>query len=765
MSFLFLLAALTAFPTLDGYNPVWTSQSKNAAESMPLGGGDVGANVWVENGEILIYLQRSGTFDENNAFLKQGRVRVRLEPNPFASGQPFRQELKLRSGCIEIQGADTVVHGWVEVHRPIVHIDIESKRPVSAFAQYESWRTADRELPDNGSRFGCFGWDAYPGKVFSYRDTVEHLGNAVVWYHRNRNDKLIFDAEAKQQGLEAVRERLWNPLRDLTFGGMLMGAGFVADGQASGRYLLTDFAAWKLRSAKPAGRHSLSLYFHTAQAPSVKAWRSALEKLAAAKSPAPAEAWRKNGAWWEDYWRRSWLLVRPNKPDSADPVWQLGRNYQLFRYMLASNAYGDFPTKFNGGLFTVDPHLSDAKREFNPDWRAWGGGSFAGQNQRLVYWPMLTSGDFDMMPPQFDTYRRGLGNATLLVKHYWGHGGARFAEQVNQYALPIAAAYGWPGSDRRPRPADLETGVQVNRAVGNHFESQLEFAYMILRYFAFSGRDIALYMPFIEESVRFYDEHYQYRARQRTGSPLDVNGRLIIHPSQALETYANATNPVSVIAGLKAVLAAMLALPEKYATEDKKRQWRAVLERVPPLPIKDGIVQPAESYTGPQNVEMPQFYPLFPFNLSGLGQPDLDLYINTWKKVPWTKGQLLHTSWHQNGIFLARMGLTGEAADYAMRKMRDSDRRFPAFWGPGHDWVPDHNWGGSGMINLQEMLMQTDDRAIRLFPAWPNDWDVDFRLHAPQNTVVRCLYRNGEVVSLEVTPPSRTKDVQVMRRQ
>ncbi len=38
------------------------------------------------------------------------------------------------------------------------------------------------------------------------------------------------------------------------------------------------------------------------------------------------------------------------------------------------------------------------------------------------------------------------------------------------------------------------------------------------------------------------------------------------------------------------------------------------------------------------------------------------------------------------------------------------------FWGPGYDWTPDHNWGGSGMIGLQEMLLQTNGNLILLFP-------------------------------------------------
>lgn len=72
--------------------------------------------------------------------------------------------------------------------------------------------------------------------------------------------------------------------------------------------------------------------------------------------------------------------------------------------MLGCNAYGSVPTKFNGGLFTFDPCHVDEKQSFTPDYRKWGGGTMTAQNQRLVYWPMLKSGDFDMMPSQFDFY-------------------------------------------------------------------------------------------------------------------------------------------------------------------------------------------------------------------------------------------------------------------------------------------------------------------------------------------------------------------------
>jgi hypothetical protein len=759
----------------DRYNVVWETQSKDSSESMPVGGGDIGLNVWIEDGYLLFYMARSGTFDENNEFLKLGRVRVKLTPNPFASDAVFRQELKLRDGYVEItgknpDGVSAVVKVWVEVFRPVVHVDVSSDRDVSVAAYYEGWRSKRRELPDDGknSRFGCFGYDAYTGKVYTYPDVYEQSDKAVLWYHRSKNDRLIFDVAVKQQDLEALKSKMWNPLKDLTFGGMMVGTDMISDGVSEGKYVLTKYKGWKLRSIRAGKSHELKVFLHKSHTETLEKWKEQLNKLAES-GPNSREAFEKNVQWWRRFWDRSYIIVKPDDPDEGDKAWQIGRNYQLFRYMLGCNAYGEYPTKFNGGLFTYDPSLVLDRRKHSPDWRAWGGGSFTAQNQRLIYWPMLKSGDFDMMKPQFEFYRRALGNATLRVKEYWGHDGCCFAEQLANYGLPIPAAYGWadPNSGRH-RPPSFERGVQVNGAVGYHYEAQLEFSFMILKYFEYTGGDISEYMSFIERSVRFFDEHYQYRCRQLTGEPLDANGHLVIYPSTSCESYNDAKNPSDLIAGLRACLGMMLKLPERYVSADDKTYWRGMLERVPPFAIKvvDGrrIMQPAHSWGRYQNCEIPQFYPLFPFEIYGVKSPDIGMFVDTWRYGDWVPLAKSHISWHQNGIFFARMGLTDEAAEYNIRKLEDSGRRFAAFWGPGHDWVPDHNWGGSGMIGLQEMIIQTEGRKIYLFAAWPKDWDVEFRLHAPFETIVEGTLRRGEVENLKVTPKSRRKDVEILLR-
>jgi len=64
---------------------------------------------------------------------------------------------------------------------------------------------------------------------------------------------------------------------------------------------------------------------------------------------------------------------------------------------------------------------------------------------------------------------------------------------------------------------------------------------------------------------------------------------------------------------------------------------------------------------------------------------------------------------------------------------------------------------------VQAMLIQTDGRKIFLLPAWPRDWDVDFKVHAPYRTVIEGQVRHGQLIQLKVTPSPRQKDIEIMR--
>jgi len=660
---------------------------------------------------------------------------------------------------------------WVEVARPIVHLEIESGEPVTVEATYESWRTETMELPDDDSKHGrramvMISYDDYPGKVYLYKDEIFPAKHLVRFYHRVDNEKDNFNFQITQQGLDSVRDKMVNPLENLIWGGALVGDNFVLSCETKGKYATTPFRGWKYVSKTPSRSHRVRVCLHTDQVEKLDTWDAALQKLIDLSPKEDHDAWKKNLKWWSDFWNRSYLIINSGR-DEKDCGWRLGRNYQLFRYMLASNVSGREPSLFNGGLFTFDPFYVKTKgveirkddTGFVPDHRQWGTGLTA-QNQRLLYWPMLKTGDFDMMLPCFEFYRNTLPNAKARVEESWHHDGCSFGEQLTITGLPGSAMYGFVEGGGRSRPQDYEMGVQDNGAVGRLYESQLEFSWMILQYYHFTGKDISPYIPFIEQSVIFYDEHYRFRCKQLTGKELDANGKLAIYPSNTLEGYEDARNPTSVIAGLRRVLTELNNLPEKYSSADKKTRWQSILAILPEMPSdeKDGkkYLKTAANYKQPSD-HCPAMYPLYPYELYGLGLPELNVMKQTFLSMG--KNRFGAIAWQQGNIHAAKLGDTALARELNVKKMDNGPYRFPSFWDANIDWAPDHNWGGSGMIGMQEMLMQTHGGKIRLMPAWPSDWDVDFKLHAPYKTTVEAKIRSGKTTFLKVIPKERRNDI------
>lgn len=729
-------------------NVVWTSQSHNSAESMPVGGGDIGLNLWVENGEVYLYLSRSGTFDENNTLLKLGRIKLQFSPNPFA-GQSFKQELVLKDGYARLSGANGKIKSeikvWADVFKPIVHIEIQSSAKIRTSANYESWRFEDRITKGKENNQNSYKW-APQGIVKILKDEIAFKQNRIQFYHQNKAET-VFDVAVRQQGLEDRKTELFNPLKNLVFGGSMQGNDMVAAGNYNGTYLSTPFKAWTLKSKKPTTVEHLTITLQTSKTTAIDNWKNELNTLvqSAKNDQLPSIKW------WNNYWDKSFIYIHAKE----EAVNQSAKNYQLFRYMLGCNAFGKYPTKFNGGLFTFDPQLTDTALKYTPDFRNWGGGTHTAQNQRLVYWPMLKSGDFDMMIPQFDFYLNLLRNAEIRTEASWGHKGASFTEQLENFGLPNPAEYGWK------RPADFNKGMEYNAWLEYEWDTVLEFCMMILETERYDKRNIEKYLPLIESSLTFFREHYTYLAKQRGAKSLDGDGHLVLYPGSGAETYKMAYNSTSTIAALKTVLQRLIEWPG--LTENKRNEWTAMLKTIPDINFRSfqghTTIAPAKLWERINNVESPQLYPVYPWGIYGIGKPDLDTAINTFKYDTDVLKFRSHVGWKQDNIFAARLGLSEEAARLTTLKLKDSERRFPAFWGPGFDWAPDHNWGGSGMIGLQEMLLQANGKQIYLFPAWPKDWDVHFKLHAPYQTTVEGTLKDGKLISLKVLPESRKKDI------
>jgi hypothetical protein len=46
------------------------------------------------------------------------------------------------------------------------------------------------------------------------------------------------------------------------------------------------------------------------------------------------------------------------------------------------------------------------------------------------------------------------------------------------------------------------------------------------------------------------------------------------------------------------------------------------------------------------------------------------------------------------------------------------------------------------------------DPIIHLFPAWPDDWDADFKLLCRGNFIITSSFRNGKVINLQILSQS-----------
>ncbi|MGC9942137.1 MAG: DUF5703 domain-containing protein [Verrucomicrobiota bacterium] len=719
----------------------WTSLGMDENDSMPIGNGDLAANVWTEqNGDLVILVAKADAWTEWGKLVKPGRVRLKLSPNPFTGATNFTQTLHLEDGSIEIKSGANLVRVRVDANHPVIRITASLDQPTTMQASLELWRTAD---PDKG---GMFELGGHPISIVSAADTVlPGQPGQIAWCHFDPDS--VYPIVLEQEHLASLLDKYLDPFRHRCFGAVLTGTGLVS---------VNDHA---LASSVPRKYLQCDLIALTeTNVNSWEAWYSDIEALAkqiGAESPQRLQA--AHDRWWNEFWNRSWIHVA----GTADAE-KVSQGYIMQRYMLAASSRGAFPVKFNGGLFTVghdlNSHHESNDRHHDPDYRAWGN-SYWNQNNRLLYWPLIATGDFDLLKPWFNLYLNALPLAKDRTRLYFHHDGASLPETMLFWGLPNLTDFGW----------DNPTSTLQSNWQRYHIQGTLEvISQMLDEYDITQDADFARtnIVPFADAIVTYYDEHW----------PRDTDGKIRMSPTQSLETYQlDAINPTPDIAGLKSVLPRLLALPDDLTSPEQRNKWSKELGDLPPIAKgktvngklgdygqgdADGktIILPAEKYGKTSNVENPELYVAFPYRLYGVGKPDLALAQDTFAARRFPQD----TCWGQDGPQSAVLGLTEVAKNAAVAEFTDyGEQRFPWFWKAGHDWIPDLDNGGSGMITLELMLMQCDGKRIQLLPAWPKDWAADFKLHAPDQTTVEGHVENGQVTRLKVTPKARRADVTI----
>jgi hypothetical protein len=546
------------------------------------------------------------------------------------------------------------------------------------------------------------------------------------------------------QGLGSLKTDSQDLLMDRTFGGCIRGTGFEKVNTTT------------LKSIKPVNNHHVAIYLLTTAKGSVKAWRYRLRQLAQEIEVMDMDFVKsRHEAWWQNFWNRSWVQVTGGEEEETGKV-SLG--WHAHRYLTACGARGEFPVKFNGSIFNMDGASGleagpFGKHNYDADYRAWGG-EYWFQNQRQIYWPMLAAGDYEMMLPLFRMYADMLPMARKRTELYYNHKGVFFPETLTIFGTYANFGYGW---DRKGK----KDGDISNEYIKYHWQSGLELSLMMLEYYKYTNdaiflREMAL--PLILEVVSFYSNHW----------PVGDQGKFEMEPAHALETFWGVKNPLPEIAGMKRIITNLLALPLMFTTEQQREQWHNTLTKLPDLPMQklsDGktrLAPAGEVYVERAHRENVIMYAVFPYRLFGVGRDDLELGRRSYM---YRDEQENYNCWANDNVFAAFLGLPDEARKHlADRFVRSGGHRYPAFYTNG-DWVPDLDNGGVCQQTIQAMLLQSVDDKIYLFPAWPKEWDVDFKLHAAGNTILEAKLKDGKLEKLVVIPKERKKDVIVNIQQ
>jgi len=728
----------------------WDSPSADARGSMPLGNGDIALNAWVEpSGDLLFYIGKSDSWEDNSRLAKVGLVRVKLTPALLSPGAVFAQKLDPARGEMVVTvptpartgvqpGEPVTLRLWADANHPTIHVEAESVEPVTATASFELWRTAATTLPKIEVSDVHLDWKK-PGHQHAPTvvepDTVlTGLPDGIGWLHHNRKSvgpELLM----RQQDL---MDAPWqDPILHRTFGAVI---------RSPGARRVDD----RTLECGAAQRQHFAVHVLTQQPATPEEWLAKMRQLfREVESVDLAQRYAAHLAWWQDFWARSHIAVTA-RAGAADPsaATEITQGYALQRFITACAGRGAYPIKFNGSLFTVPwpDQPGDA------DYRRWGPG-YWWQNARLPYTSLCTSGDLDPPPPFFRMYTgEVLAVSRYRTRRYFGYEDAAYmAECIHPWGAVFGESYGWetPAAERTDK-------LQVSGYHKWEWVGGLELVFMLQDYYDHTGDRKFLrktLLPAARSFVRFFDCHY------RPGP----DGKLVMHPSQALETWWDTTNPMPEVAGLHAVIGRLLALPEELLPATDRSYLTGLQTRLPALPIREEggvrLLAPAARFENKRNIENAELYAVFPFRLVSFEKPEAPLGVEALKRRQ-DRGPI---GWRQEDIFMAYLGLADEARDYVVQRVRKKDPacRFPAFWGPNYDWTPDQCHGGVLMKAVQAMLLQSEGGKIFLLPAWPADWDVDFKLHAPQQTVVEGRLQGTAPTDLKGTPEARREDVVV----
>ncbi len=695
---------------------VYLAPAKEPYEALPLGNGQLG--VMVRNTDGMNYLFNHGSFfaseDQNENHVSSGELAIQL-PDSWLKGF-VEERLSLYDGSVVTKfrtGKNNhSVRSYIAEGLDMLVVEIES----------------DTGLPDLKLKLSI--WDRSDPELTTQsvlKHEYQKLKSSVA---KGGNDISLSTTGLSGQRATSI---VVTPY-DIKAKNIKTGEFAATMLLPGGRKKLTIFAAnpvvfgEKVTDADALAEAELLIK---------KATKSGPEKIRIA-----------HDKYWHTFWSKSGVLMH-SEDGFADYLENL---YNLHIYWMAGCSRGKDAPKFNGANYL-----------FCNDWRSWGG-CYWYQNTREMYWSLLPANHPELFPPFIDLYVRNLPRMRKVAEALFDAPGASCPETLK----------GFGG----------ESDSASNQYTNLYLSTGTEVAHQFYMYYMYTQdkkflRD-TLY-PFYKEFLTFHQYFFQK----------EEDGLYHIYPSNAKEQYHWIKDSITDLSAVKASLKIMIDLSKKLNIDKKERtHWQDMLDNLAPFqkdvkrnrflpgiffdtfppsrfPKSEAIYKKSPKYRSYKskmntfNAENVECEPIFPYGIHGLHSSNADLKTmrNTFLSRPynvWTKGN----NWDPSGIWAARLGLPDQVLR-CLRQYTENVQAFPQGFAHFAGWYPEV-WGntigdvpafdstGDCAAVIPEMQLQSYGGRIRVYPAWPKEWQGEFDLAAEGAFMVSSKIKNGQIPHVKI---------------
>ncbi len=699
---------------LNKHDIVYKTPAYEGFEGFPVGNGDLGGMVWNTNNGVEVQINKNDLFDQpNKESLATLRGGVRLNIDLGAPGfewiylDDFDGRLSLKKAEAKFQAKtpfmESRINTWVAPDKNVWCFQIKS----SNYDQLKEGTKIRVSLERWGSR-------AFPGWYGHFsRDTKSGLG----------------DANSVILGKDLVLEE--------TFQGLHFSAVCRILGEETTPEIVSSNRLELETKSKQASHDLTVIVSMVTSGESENPTQSAVQLLNDFEKLTVQKAKEVHQQWWKNFWSQSFVHLENDYIENS---------YYFRRYLMGSSSRGKFPVVFNGGLWTWN---HDVRNWVTP--HHW--------NTQQQYWGLCAQNDCELMLPYLNTYFR-------LMPQAEEHAKKRGAENAILWSEPHDFFGSMTVWERADMLNDFTPASQISGLFWEYYQYTCDNNFLAQKAY-----------PFMKKAAEFYVQKLQWDS---------LKSEFFIFPSQPHEQPRTnqLKNPVTDRNMIIATFSNCIKAAGILRTDrDKVKQWQYILDHMWPLPYRtvpelgevidlawypDGSIFPKMDDHGRWlNIMSPNTSLVFPAGVIGIDQSSSREYkaeANIVRHHLPTANAI-----SPEPIVAARLGMGNEV----LKMMQNGIRRlqhFPQglFYNIDHwynlslymdsvkqpdittqrDYVYDERAHYPNLLPakpfiqcglepqsiygaaVNEMLLQSNEGKIRIFPAIPDGWATSFKLLA-----------------------------------